>query len=208
MGTRWRAGQRTVHVRFRTLGSHTLEMPLGARPLHPLTNRACPVERTRTKLFSGRGIRDTGSRRRVLTWSGPVARSAYGKRKERGDTELRAHDARYLAIGCEQRATISGLAGIVFLVSGSNPAVRASETASAQGGQPLETGRKRRQPPGSNLPARRFSTWNVWAVVIGYPSRPSIRSAVHLIRDFNASVTLRPSCRPPLRWLGGPCHRS
>ena len=73
MGARWRAGQRTVHVRFRTLGSHALEMPLGARPLHSLTNRACPVERTLTKIFSGRGIRDTGSRRRILTPSGPVA---------------------------------------------------------------------------------------------------------------------------------------
>lgn len=39
------------------VGSHALEMLLGARPLRPLTNRACPVERTRTKIFSGRGIR-------------------------------------------------------------------------------------------------------------------------------------------------------
>jgi hypothetical protein len=44
-------------------------------------------------------------------------RSLVGSGENAVMTELRAHDAQRLAIGCEQGATISGLVGTVFLRS-------------------------------------------------------------------------------------------
>jgi hypothetical protein len=49
-----------------------------ARVLTALTNRACPVERTRTKIFSGRGIRDASGQRPWLTWAVTARGSVYG----------------------------------------------------------------------------------------------------------------------------------